>query len=92
MSHDRMRRKYIGYWEYLTSGAYTKKHGFRSFRVMTVTLTEERAENLTELARESLPETAEPYVLFSSIGSMSAQTLNVLSRGEESWPAFNAET
>ncbi len=65
MSHDRMRRKYLGYWEYLTSGAYTKKYGFRSFRVMTVTLTEERAENLRQLAEKALAVEGHRCVLFT---------------------------
>lgn len=70
MSHFRMKHKYVGYWTYLQSGRFTKKYGFERFRVVTMCITDERARNLCDLARQSLPVEARRYFLFASLSDV----------------------
>lgn len=67
----RFRDKISAYWHYLEQGLYTKKFGPRAFRVVTVTMTRARAENLCVLATSFLPEGARKYFLFTSLQNFS---------------------
>ena len=57
--------------EYLANGAYTNKYGYKNFRVLTITLTDERELNLCRLALDVLPEVARRWFLFGSIDKIS---------------------
>jgi hypothetical protein len=49
-THRRFERKLTAYWHYFQDGGHTAKHGIRTFRVVAVTLTAERARNLCAAA------------------------------------------
>lgn len=66
-TQTRFQDKLRAYWHYLEQGMHVTKFGIKSFRVLTVTLTEERARNLCALACALLPEAARKYFLFTSI-------------------------
>ena len=70
-TQTRFKEKIRAYWNYLEQGLHTKKYGIKNFRVLTVTLTVARAQNLRDLAAAELPERARKYFLFASIGSFS---------------------
>jgi Replication-relaxation len=65
-THARFQEKLIAYWHYFATGGHEKKHGIKTFRVATVTLTEDRAGNLCQLAATVLPQQAKKFYLFSS--------------------------
>lgn len=67
-SNKRFQEKIIGFWRYFETGGHTEKYKIKSFRVLTVTLTEERAVNLCRAAREVLPTSACKYYQFASLG------------------------
>jgi hypothetical protein len=62
----RFREKLLGYWHYFEQGLHSKKYEVKHVRVVTITLTEARAENLVKLATSLLPERARKYFLFAS--------------------------
>jgi hypothetical protein len=70
-THARFEEKLVAYWHYLRQALHTKKFGIRSFRVLTIALTPERARNLCALAGETLPAPAHRYFLFGSLESFS---------------------
>ena len=70
-THKRFQNKLIAYRQYMEDGLHTKKYGIKTFRVVTVTLTPERALSLNAAAREVLPSDALKYFLFASINDFS---------------------
>jgi len=70
-THKRFQQKLIAYRQYLEDGRHTKKYGIKTFRVVTFTLTEQRAQALSAAARDVLPENAFKYFLFSSVQGLS---------------------
>jgi hypothetical protein len=58
--------KIRAYWHYLQQGLQLKKFGIKRFRVLTVTLTPERANNLAKQAEALVPQRAWKYFLFTS--------------------------
>lgn len=64
-THQRFQRKLTAYWHYFQEGSHTAKHGIRTFRVATVTLTPDRAKNLCAAAAEILPSPARKFYLFA---------------------------
>ncbi len=52
MTRERFVQKLVAYWEWLRHGGHTRKVGIKSFRVLTVTKSEERAAGLVQAARE----------------------------------------
>src|SRR5581483_11506642 len=70
-THARFAEKIVAYWNYLQQGLHTKKYGIRAFRVVTITITAERARNLCTLAASVLPQQARRYFLFGSMESFS---------------------
>jgi hypothetical protein len=70
-THKRFQQKLIAYRQYLEDGRHTKKYGIKTFRVVTFTVTEQRAHALSAAAREVLPETAFKYFLFASVQGLS---------------------
>ena len=69
-THKRFQNKLIAYRQYLEDGLHTKKYGIKTFRVVTFTLTHERALSLSAAAREVLPVDALKYFLFASIDGL----------------------
>lgn len=63
-SQARFQEKLRAYWAYIEQGRHEKKFGIKRFRVLTVTLTEARAKNLSALAASVLPERARKYFFF----------------------------
>lgn len=72
-THTRFRDKIRAYWHYLDQGLHMKKFKIRNFRVITVTLTQQRARNLCDLAASILPERARKYYLFTSLKNFSLE-------------------
>lgn len=54
-THQRFQRKVIGYWHYHQQGLCTQHYGMKNFRVIILTITQARAENLCLAAGEVLP-------------------------------------
>jgi hypothetical protein len=73
MSQARLTDKFRAYWHYLEQGLHVGRHGIKSFRVVTVTVTEARAMNLCTLAASFLPERARKYFLFTSLNRFSGE-------------------
>jgi hypothetical protein len=71
-SHARFEDKLRAYWNYIEQGLHEKKFGVRGFRVLTVTLTDERARNLCTLAASVIPERGRKYLLFAPLKNLSA--------------------
>ena len=67
----RFQEKLKAYWHYLEQGLHTRKYNIKNFRMLTITLTPERAKNLCELAGSLLPDRAKKYFLFGSLKSFS---------------------
>jgi hypothetical protein len=72
-TQTRFKDKIHAYWHYLKQGLHAKKFGIKNFRVVTVTITPERATNLFALAASMLPERARKYYFFTSIKSLSLE-------------------
>lgn len=53
MTNKRFFRKIRGYWAYYKTSGHTKKYGIRNLRVLTITLTESRKENLRKAAKKA---------------------------------------
>jgi hypothetical protein len=66
-TQSRFTEKILAYWHYLEQGLHAKKFGIKNFRVLTVTITHERAGGLCVLAASVLPEGARKYFLFISL-------------------------
>ena len=66
-THKRFQSKTRAYWNYFTQGLAEKKYGFKTFRVLTVTLTPERAENLCDAAGDVLPTRVARFHYFAPI-------------------------
>jgi len=58
--------KLSGYWRFLEQGRQFKSYGVPWFRVVTVTLSQARAESLREMATHSIPVAYRKYFLFGS--------------------------
>jgi hypothetical protein len=65
-THQRFERKLRAYWHYFNAGLHQKKYGIKSFRVATVTLTDDRAKGLCVAAANVVPPQAKRFYLFSS--------------------------
>jgi len=63
--------KIMAYHRYLEQSQQMKHFGVDWFRVVTITLTKPRADSLSELAGETLPEKIRKFFLFSSKGNFS---------------------
>ena len=71
-NHKRFHDKLKAYDHYHQQGLHTKKHGINSFRVLTITLTEARAENLCKAARDVLPNNIRKFYYFAPMESITA--------------------
>ncbi len=71
-SQKRYQEKIRAYWAYIEQGRPEKKFGIKGFRVLTVTLTEARAKNLSAVAAAVLPERGRKYFLFVPLDTLSA--------------------
>jgi len=72
-AHVRFRDKMRAYWHYIDQGLPQRKFGVKRFRVLTVTLTPERARNLCVLCKETVPAGAYKYFLFTSAENFSLE-------------------
>ena len=72
-TQTRFTNKIRAYWHYLEQGLHTEKFSIKTFRVLTITLTDERAQNLSHLAASLLPERARKYFLFTSLKAFSLE-------------------
>lgn len=63
-SQTRFQEKIRAYWAYIEQARHEQKFAIKGFRVLTVTLTDARAKNLSALARSVLPERGRKYFLF----------------------------
>ncbi len=70
-THKRFQNKLIAYRQYMEDGLHTKKYGIKTFRVVTFTLTDERAVSLSAAAREVISSEALKYFLFASVEGLS---------------------
>ena len=70
-NHARFQEKIRAYWSYIEQGLHEKKYGVKGFRVLTVTLTDARARNLTALTASLVPERARKYFMFISQSKLS---------------------
>jgi hypothetical protein len=64
-THARFQKKIKAYWYYFLQERHTKKHGIKTFRVMTITRTQERADELCEAAAKVLPYEARKFYYFA---------------------------
>lgn len=53
MAADRMLNKFKGYWNWRLEGGQKRKLDIANFRVLTVCISEERAENLRQIAKKA---------------------------------------
>lgn len=53
MALERMIKKFKGYWDWRAEGGHKQKLKISNFRVLTVALTEERKENLRQIAKKA---------------------------------------
>jgi hypothetical protein len=60
----------------MENGQHVKRYDIKAFRVVTVTLTPERALSLNAAAREVLPSHARKHFLFASIDGFSLSNPN----------------
>jgi hypothetical protein len=58
--------KLNGYWRFLEQNRQLKSYGVNWFRIVTVTLTEARAQGLADMASDVIPERLKKYFLFAS--------------------------
>jgi len=58
--------KINAYWRFLEQNRQIKAYGVKWFRVVTVTLSKARAESLSNLAAQTLPERLMKYFIFTS--------------------------
>jgi hypothetical protein len=73
-THERFQKKVTAYWRYFQQGGHTQKYNIKTFRVVTVTLTKERADNLCQATQEMIPKPARRLFLFSSLKDFSVST------------------
>lgn len=66
-SPARFRDTLRGYWNYLQHNRHTTRFGTKSCRIIIVTLTQERAQDLCTLVASMLPERAQKYFFFTSL-------------------------
>ena len=60
------RRKLLGYYQLWKEGLHTKQWGFKAFRVLTVTPSEKRIENMLAVQREIVGEQGSNLFLFTT--------------------------
>jgi|SRR5579862_646479 len=73
-SHTQFGEKIPAAWEYIKQGRHTDKFKIKYCRVLTITRTEKRAQNLNALVKERLPERHTwKYSLFTSLENLSLQ-------------------
>jgi hypothetical protein len=70
-NHPDFGEKIPVYWHYLQQGLHEKQFGIKSFRMITVTITDERARKLAKCVAELVPQGAWKYFLFTSCKNFS---------------------
>ena len=60
------RRKLLGYYQLWKEGLHTKQWGFKAFRVLTVTPSEKRIENMIAVQKEIVGEQGSNLFLFTT--------------------------
>ncbi len=72
-THTRFKEKIQAYWHYLEQELHAAKFGIKTFRVLTMTLTEARVEYLSALAASLLPQRGGKHYLFTSLKKFSLE-------------------
>lgn len=72
-TQTRFKEKIRGYWHYLEQRRHEKKFGIKSFRVLTVTISHERSQNLCSLAATASPERGRKHFLFTCLKNFSME-------------------
>ncbi|HUR44747.1 MAG TPA: replication-relaxation family protein [Candidatus Saccharimonadales bacterium] len=90
-NHTRFKDKIRGYWHYLAQGLHTIKYGIEHFRVLTMTVSDARAQNLSTLASSTLPAQARKYFFFAAQSNVSLSDPTPI-LGEIYFSARSAET
>ncbi len=85
-TQTRFTDKIRAYWNYLEQGLHTKKFNIKNFRVLTVTITHERALNLSTLAKSLLPDRAWKYYRFTSLKNFSIADPTAVYNDVYLWP------
>jgi hypothetical protein len=75
MSHARLEGKIKGYLNYFRHGLHAKKYHIKTFGVLTVTETPERAANLKATLQEMIPAAARSSYTFTWLDNLSLQSL-----------------
>jgi Replication-relaxation len=70
---SRFSKKITAYWHFRQQSLHSKKFGMKTFRVLTVTTTDKRAENLGKLAASLLPEGGRKFYFFTSLKHFSLE-------------------
>lgn len=70
-THTRFADKITAYHRYFEGHGHEQKHGIKTFRVVTITLTPERAANLCDMTRLLVPPAVYRFYLFSSANQFS---------------------
>lgn len=73
--HRRFQTKLKAYVAYHDQHGHTKKHGIKSFRVLTVCLTDARARNLRDTAEKVLPAPVRKAYFFGSLQRASVSSI-----------------
>ena len=60
------RRKLLGYYQLWKEGLHTSQWGFKAFRVLTVTPSEKRIENMIAVQKEIVGEQGSNLFLFTT--------------------------
>ena len=60
------RRKFLGYYQLWKEGLHTSQWGFKAFRVLTVTPSEKRIENMIAVQKEIVGEQGSNLFLFTT--------------------------
>lgn len=66
-THKRFQQKLVAYSRYHQQGRHTAKYGITSFRVITITPTIKRAENLCATANTLLPKGISKFYYFAPL-------------------------
>jgi hypothetical protein len=74
-SHERLRTKIKGYVHYYQHNLAFPKWGYKFFRVLIVTKSAERADNLRQSLQPLIPRELRPHYLFTPLEALSLDTL-----------------
>lgn len=68
------RRKALGYWHLFKEGIHASRWDFKAFRVLTVTTSEKRIENMIKVQKEIVGEQGSRLFAFTTLDRLAACT------------------